>query len=115
MPRKAHKWRRACTMEADFHVSEAGKVKLIDPPGRRLRYFDASGHPAFTLAGKAYFVADLVAQAHLGSRKGFIDFDDGDKRNVRADNLIITAEETPTSVPLMMPDPMPESRVTVFH
>jgi hypothetical protein len=57
----------------------------------------------------------VPARAHLGSRKGFIDFVDGDKQNPHANNLTINDEETPTSVPLMMPDPMPKSRVTVFR
>jgi hypothetical protein len=115
MPRKAHEWRRVCTVPADFRVSEAGKVKLVDPPNHRLRYFEVCGHLAFTLLGRAYFVADLVARAYLGSHKGLIDFADGDTHNVRPDNLLITAEETATTLALMRPDPLPKTRVTTFH
>lgn len=113
MGRKAHEWRRVCTLAADFHVSDHGKVKLVDPPGYRLRYFNAFGHPAFNLCGRTYFIADLVARAYLNSSSGFIEFDDGDKENVHPDNLVIVHDDKPTK--LHLPDNLPQSRVVVFH
>jgi hypothetical protein len=112
MGRKAHEWRRVCTLAADFSVSEFGKVKIVDPPDHRLRYCEASGHPAFTLCGRTYFIADLVARAFLESSRGFIEFADGDKTNVRPGNLVIVDDDKP---PQYLPDNMPKSSVVVYR
>lgn len=82
-------------MGADFLVSEHGKVKITDPANRRIRYFDASGHKAFTLGLHTYFPADLVARAFHPQEKGrWIDFKDGDPWNAHRDNLDISDDDT---------------------
>jgi hypothetical protein len=95
--------KRTCFTEADFHVGDNGSVKLVDPLGYRLQQDLYDGHPVVSFAGHVYYVADLVARAHLGSKEGFISFRDGDRTNVRPDNLIIdtTDADWDRSVALM--------------
>jgi hypothetical protein len=82
--------KRTCFVEADFHVSDNGTdVKLIDPPDRRLTPGKVCGNPVVTFGGYTYFVADLVARAHLKSKHGWITFKDGNPENCTPGNLII--------------------------
>jgi hypothetical protein len=92
MPRRPIEWKRVCTLAADFHVGDNGKVKLIDPPNRRLTHSEASGHPVLILGDNEYFVADLVARAHLNRRSGWIFFRDGDRKNCRAQNILVLSD-----------------------
>ena len=89
-------------LQADFQVSDHGKVKLADNPLKfRLRPYTApSGHKAFKLCGRAYYVAELVANVHRPDLAGFLvlDYADGDPNNCRADNLVGADRETPTSL-----------------
>jgi hypothetical protein len=82
-------WKRACLYGADFHVADDGSIKLIKPTDRRLTRGVKNGHPWVKVAGEIYFVADLVARAHLDSKTGLIYFIDGDRGNVRSENLLI--------------------------
>jgi hypothetical protein len=89
MARPSTVTKRTCFTEADFHVGDNGSVKLVDPPDRRLQHDKCNGHPVVTFDGYTYFVADLVARAHLNSKHGFITFKDGDPENCTPGNLII--------------------------
>ncbi|MDT5367164.1 MAG: hypothetical protein QOC62_1595 [Mycobacterium sp.] len=94
MPRRPTAWKTVCTLAADFHVGDNGKVKLIDPPNRRLTHSDACGHPTITLGDNEYFVADLVARAHLNSSRGRIFFRDGDRQNCRVQNILVINDKS---------------------
>jgi hypothetical protein len=93
MPRRPTAWKRVCTLAADVHVGDNGKVRLIDPPNRRLTHSEACGHPTITLGDNEYFVADLVARAHLNRPRGWIFFRDGDRQNCRAQNILVINDE----------------------
>jgi hypothetical protein len=86
-------WKRACLYGADFHVADDGSIKLIKPTDRRLTRGIKNGHPWVKLAGEIYFVADLVARAHLNSKTGLIYFIDGDRGNVRPENLLVVDDD----------------------
>ncbi|AGB23012.1 hypothetical protein Mycsm_02679 [Mycobacterium sp. JS623] len=81
--------KRTCFVEADFHVGDNGSVKLVDPPNRRLTPGNVCGNPTVSFAGRTYFVADLVARAHLASKYGMILFRDGDPENCKPGNIVV--------------------------
>jgi hypothetical protein len=81
--------KRTCFVEADFHVGDNGSVKLIDPPDRRLTSGNVCGNPVVSFAGRTYFVADLVARAHLNSKHGIILFRDGNPENCKPGNIVV--------------------------
>jgi hypothetical protein len=86
--------KRTCFTEADFHVGDNGSVKLVDPPNRRLTYGKVCGNPVVTFDGYTYFVADLVARAHLKSKYGWITFKDGNPENCTPGNLVIDTTDS---------------------
>ena len=81
----------SCPGFDDFQVSSLGEVRRVRPRERMMAATVINGFPSVTLNGRRRTVARLVAQAFLPERLApsmFVGYLDGDRLNVRAENLI---------------------------